>query len=160
MVVEEFTDYDSVVVFSAVGYMRLEQNFSSFHIDTCLVGRNAISKNANNVVISSLRFLIFSQVLDPDDSFLRIWSRDQNYFRFGRQGAPIFFSNSIFSATVQAISEMFSGSCASRRALLKFWEIWGRGSNLEARPPKANFSYFFLWYLSRIVSSNFFAFKS
>ena len=57
--VEEFTDYDSVVVFSAVGCMQLEQNFSSFHIDTCLVGRNAISKNANNVVISGPSVFIF-----------------------------------------------------------------------------------------------------
>ena len=65
--------------------------YSKIFRDIPLVGPNAISKNSNNVVISSLRFLIFSQVLDPDDSFLRIWSRDQNYFRFGRQGAPNFF---------------------------------------------------------------------
>ena len=61
--VEEFTDYDSVVVFSAVGCVRIEQNFSSFPIDTCLVGRNAISKNANNVVVSSPRVVMFSHNL-------------------------------------------------------------------------------------------------
>jgi len=57
--VEEFMEYDSVVVFLAVGPVRIEQNFSSFHIDKPVVGRNAISKNANNVVISGRRVFIF-----------------------------------------------------------------------------------------------------
>jgi len=82
--VEEFTDYDSVVVFSAVGCVRIEQNFSSFHIDTCLVGRNAISKNANNVVISSLRVVMFSHNIELFLSIPHIWSRDHAHFRFGR----------------------------------------------------------------------------
>ena len=68
------------------------QNFSSFHIDKAVVGRNVISKNANNVVITSPRVLILSRILVPEDSFPYIWSRDLERFRFGRQGAPeIFF---------------------------------------------------------------------
>jgi len=43
----------------------------------------------------------------------------------GRQ----FFSNSIFSATIRAISKIFSGSCAPQRALLKFQVSWGSGSS-------------------------------
>jgi len=43
----------------AVGRVRIMQNFSSFHIDTRLLGPNAISKNANNVVISGPRDFMF-----------------------------------------------------------------------------------------------------
>ena len=52
-------------------------------------------------------------------------------------GAKFFFSNSIFSATVRAISEFFSGSYVPRGALLKFrgheagGQIWGRGPQSE-----------------------------
>ena len=71
--------------------MRIMQNFSSFHIDKPVVGRNAISKNANNVVISSPRVVMFSHNIELFVSFPHIWSRDLDRFRFGRQGAPNFF---------------------------------------------------------------------
>jgi len=64
-------------------------------------------------------------------------------------GAKYFFSNSIFSATVRGISEIFSGSCAPRKALLNFRGTMGWESNLGARPPNVIFFHFFLWYLSR-----------
>jgi len=139
--------YDSVVVFLLVGPVRIEQNFSSFFIDTLVVGRNAFSKNANNVVISSPRVIIFSNNIEHFHSFHFIWSPDHAHFRFGRQGAPnIFFSNSIFSATLCPISEIFSGSCAPRRALLKFRGTRSSGSNLGARPPEVNFFVFFSFF--------------
>ena len=52
-------EYDSVVVFLAVGRMRIMQNFSSFLIDKVVVGRNEISKNANTVVNFSPRIVMF-----------------------------------------------------------------------------------------------------
>jgi len=58
-------------------------------------------------------------------------------------GAEIFFSNSIFSATVKAISEIFSGSCAPRRALLKFRGHGGWGQIWVPGPPKRIFFNFF-----------------
>jgi len=107
------------------------------------VGPNEISKKSNNVVISSPRVLIFSYILVPKDSFLHVWSRNLERFRSGRQGATKFFKNLIFSATAWAISEIFSGSCAPRRPLLKFRGTWGRGSNLGARSPEWKFFIFF-----------------
>ena len=65
--------------------------YSKIFCDIPLVGPNAISKKSNNVVISSPRVLIFSWTLEPYDSFLLIWSRDVDRFRFGRRGRQILF---------------------------------------------------------------------
>ena len=129
------------------------QNFSSFHIDKAVVGRNAISKNANNVVISRPRLIIFSHNIELFHSCHFVWSRDHNDFRFGRQGAPKFFLNSIFSATACAISEIFSGSCAPRRALLKFRGTWELGVKFGGQAPRSeNFCFFTL---RKILSTDF-----
>jgi len=58
--------------------------YSKIFRDIPLVRTNAISKNSNNVVISSPRVLIFSWILVPYDSFPYIWSREHIHFRFGR----------------------------------------------------------------------------
>ena len=99
--------------------------YSKIFRDIPLVWPNAISKNLNNVVISSPRVLIFSRTLVPSDSFLLIWSRDLELPVRPPGGAKLYFSNSIFSATVSVISEIFSGSCAPQRSLLKFRGTWG-----------------------------------
>ena len=62
--------------------------YSKIFRDIPLVEPNAISKNSNNVVISSPRVFIFSGILVPKDSIPYIWSRDLERFRFGREGAP------------------------------------------------------------------------
>ena len=116
--------------------------YSKIFHDIPLMGPNAILKNSNNVVNSSPRVLIFSGIIVPINLIRYIRSRDHAHFRFGRQGVPNFFSNSIFSATVRAISEIFSGSCAHWRALLKFRGTWGSGVKFGARPPKWKFIFF------------------
>ena len=79
--------------------MRIEQNFSSFHfhIDTRLLGPNAISKNANNVVISDPSVFIFSAIVDIINLVLHIRSGYHAHFRFGRQWASKFFFRIRFS---------------------------------------------------------------
>jgi len=107
--VEEFSSIrlrSSVFGCRACVYCKISRHFTL----TPLLGRNAISKNANNVVISSPRVIIFSQNIELLHSFPYIWSRDHAHFRPG--GAQFFFSNSIFSATACAISKIFSGSSA------------------------------------------------
>ena len=84
-------EFSSLRLRSSVFGMRILQNFSSFHIDTPLLGQNTISKNANNVVISSSRVIIFSKNIELFSYFPHIWSCDHAHFRFGRQKAPIFF---------------------------------------------------------------------
>ena len=118
--------------------------YSKIFRDIPLVGPNAISKNSNNVVISSPRVLIFSWILVPWDSFLLIWSRDLERFRFGRQGAPNFFFQTRFSRQLFEQSPKFF----QRRVLREgpYLSSGGHGcrwSNLGARPPKVNFFYFF-----------------
>ena len=71
--------------------------YSKIFRDIPLVGPNAISKNSNNVVISSPRVFMFSGILVPEDSFPYMWSSDLERFRFGRQGAPKFFFRTRFS---------------------------------------------------------------
>ena len=116
------------------------QNFSSFHIDKAVVGRNAISKNANNVVISSPRVLILSRILVPEDSFPYIWSRDLERFRFGRQGAPEIFFQTRFSRQPLEISpKFFQGRVSPEGHYLSSGGHGGRWSNLGARPPKVKF---------------------
>ena len=117
--------------------------YSKIFPDIPLVGPNAISKNSNNVVISSPRVFIFSGVLVPKDSFPNIWSRDPEHFRFGRQGAPNkFFSNSIFSATVRGISKIevspkfFESRVPPEGLYLISGGHGSQGSNMGARPPK------------------------
>ena len=60
-------------------------------------------------------------------------------------GAQIFFSNSIFSATASAISEIFSGSCAPRWGLLKFRGTWGSGVKFGGQAPRSEFFCFFIF---------------
>ena len=81
-------EYDSVVVFLDRWAHAYRANLSSFSIDTRLLGPNAISKNANNVVISGPRAFIFSSIVDLINLIRNIRPRDHNNFRFGRQGAP------------------------------------------------------------------------
>ena len=91
--------------------MRILQNFSSFHIDTPLLGQNAISKNAYNVVISSPRVIIFSKNIELFSYFPHIWSCDHAHFRFGRQKTPIFFKFD-FLGNPLCDFRNFPGSCA------------------------------------------------
>ena len=120
------------------------QNFSSFHIDKAVVGRNAISKNANNVVISRPRLFIFSHNIELVHSFRFIWSRDHNDFRFGRQGARNFFFQTRFSRQpLVRFPKFFQGRVPPDERYLSPGGHVGRGSNLGARPPKVNFFYFF-----------------
>ena len=133
--------------------MRIEQNFSSFPIDTRSVGPNAISKKSNNVVISSPMDFIFSWILDPYDSFPHIWSRDLKRFRFGRQGAPNFFFQTQFSRQWLELSPKFF----QRRVppnwpyLSSGWhggQIWGPG------PPKKKFMIFIVTQFPNVKSEN------
>jgi len=116
-----------------------------------LVGPNAISKNSNNVVISSPRDFIFSWILVPRDIFSYIWSRDLEHFRFGRQGgAPkIFFQTRFSRQPLVRFPHFFQGRVPPEGLYLSFGgmgvgrRIWGPDL------PKWIFKYFFLWYLSR-----------
>ena len=124
--------------------MRIMQNFSSFHIDKAVVGRNAISKNANNVVISRPRLFIFSHNIELVHSFRFIWSRDHNDFRFGRQGARNFFFQTRFSRQpLVRFPKFFQGRVPPDERYLSPEGHVGRGSNLGARPPKVKFLVFF-----------------
>ena len=120
------------------------QNFSSFHIDKAVVGRNAISKNANNVVISRPRLIVFSHNIELFHSFHFVWSRDHNDFRFGRQGAPKNFFQTRFSRQpLEQSPKFFQGRVPADGPYLSSRGHGGRGSNLGARPPRVNFFYFF-----------------
>ena len=68
-------------------------------------------------------------------------------------GAKIYFSNSIFSATVRDISEIFSGSCVPRSALLKFRGTWGTGVKFGGQAPQSKKFCFFI--LRKIRSIDF-----
>jgi len=137
--------YDSVVVFLLVGPVRIEQNFSSFFIDTLVVGRNAFSKNANNVVISSPRVIIFSHNIEHFHSFHFIWSPDHAHFRFGRQGAPnIFFRIRFSRQRFVRFPKYFQGRVPPDGPYLNSGGHGVQGSNFGARPPEVNFFVFFL----------------
>ena len=108
------------------------------------MGPNAISKKSNNVVISRPRVFMFSAILAPEDSFPYMWSRDLEHFRFGRQGAPkFFFQTRFFRQPFELSPKCFHGRVPLEGLYLSSGGYGGRGSNLGARPPKANFFYFF-----------------
>ena len=133
-------------MFSAVGPVRIMQNFSSFHIDKAVVGRNAISKNANNVVISRPRLIVFSHNIELFHSFHFVRSRDHNGFRFGRQGAPNFFFETRFSRQpLVRFPKFFRGRVPPDERYLSSGGHGVRKSNLGARPPKENFFYFLFY---------------
>ena len=121
-------------------YSKIFRHFSLTHLQWA---ETHFSKNANNVVISSPRVIIFSYIVDFVNLIRYIRSRDHNYFRFGRQGAPKnFFSNSIFSATLYAISEIFFTVVCVPTALLKFRESRSSGVKLGGQAPEVNFFVF------------------
>jgi len=83
--------------------------YSQVFRDIPLVGPNAISKNANNVVISVARVIIFSQNTELFHSFPHMWSPDHNHSRFGRQGAPIFFRIRFSRQPLELYPKFFQG---------------------------------------------------
>jgi len=122
------------------GGVRIEQNFSSFLIDTRLVGPNAISKNANNVVNSGPRVFIFSQVVEFVNLIRYIRPRDHNDFRFGRQGAPNNFFRIRFSRQpLVRFRKFFRGRVSPDGPYLSSGGHGIRGSNLGSRPPQVKF---------------------
>jgi len=150
--VEEFSSIrlrSSVFGCRACVYCKISRHFTL----TPLLGRNAISKNANNVVISSPRVIIFSQNIELLHSFPYIWSRDHAHFRPG--GAQVFFRIRFSQQPLVRFPKFFSGSSAPpQRALLKFRGSWGRGSNLGARPPKWKFMIFIVTQFPNVKSEN------
>jgi len=78
--------------------------YSKIFRDIPLVRTNAISKNSNNVVISSPTVLIFSWILVPYRTYGHVNTSTSG---LAARGRPRFFSNSIFLATACAISEIF-----------------------------------------------------
>ena len=70
-------------------------------------------------------------------------------------GAKYFFSNSIFSATLCPISEIFSGSCAPRRALLKFRGTRSSGVKFGGQAPRSEFFCFFFHFSKKNWSIDF-----
>ena len=131
-------EYDSVVVFLDRWAHAYRANFSSFSIDTRLLGPNAISKNANNVVISGPRAFIFSSIVDLINLIRHIRPRDHNDFRFGRQGAPknYFFRIRFSRQPLVRFPKFFRGRVPPDGPYLSSWVHGGRVSNLGARPPK------------------------
>jgi len=112
--------------------------YSKIFSDIPLVGPNAISKNSNNVVISSPRVFIFSDNLVPNDSFPYIWSLDLERFWFGRQGAPKFFFQTRFSRQPLVISPKFfqgrvphEGPYLSSGDMGVGGQIWGPGPQIK-----------------------------
>ena len=118
--------------------------YSKIFRDIPLVGPNAISKKSNNVVISRPRVIIFSCILVHYDSFRNIWSRDENHFRFGRQGAPNLFFQTRFSPQPLKLSpKFFQGRVPPEGIYLSSGGHGGRWSNLGARPPKVKIYVFY-----------------
>ena len=113
-----------------------------FH-DIPLVGPNAISKNSNNVVKSSPRVFIFSGIIAHINLIRYIRSRDHAHFRFGRQGASIFFQTRFSRQPFELSLKFFQALVPTEGLYLSSGVHWGRRPNLRARPPKVNFFYFF-----------------
>ena len=60
----------------------------------------------------------------------------------------------MFSATVRAISEIFSWSCATWRALLKFRGTWGSGLNFGPGPQGEIFYFFWRGWVWNLLYGN------
>jgi len=120
------------------------QNFSSFHIDKAVVGQNAISKNANNVVISSPSVFMFSHNIELFHSFHFIWSSDHAHFRFGRQGAPKFFFEFDFLGNRLCDSRNFFGVVCPATGPTYVTGDMGLGVKFGGEAPKVNFFFVFL----------------
>jgi len=117
--------------------------YSKIFTDIPLVGPNAISKNSNNVVNSSPRVLIFSQFLVPDDSFLRMWSRDLITSGLAAKGRQVFFQTRFSRQPFELSPKFFQGRLPQEGLYLSSEGYGGRGSNLGARLPKVIFFIFF-----------------
>jgi len=114
--------------------------YSKIFRDISLVGPNAISKNANNVVNSGPSVFIFSQIVDLVNLIRYIRSRDHIDFRFGRQGAPKNFFRIRFSRQpLVRFPKFFQGRVPPDGPNLSSGGHGGRGSNLGSRPPEVKF---------------------
>jgi len=111
--------------------------FRHFTLTHVYWGRTRFRKSRITSSFLALGSSSFQSIVDLFDLIRHIRSGDHSDFRFCRQGAPKnFSSNSIFSATACPISEIFSGSCAPRRALFKLRGSWGSGVIFGGQAPQ------------------------